>query len=107
MAWNVEVKEAAIGHFAWFGKATGRKVLKKAIELLGQDPLAETKNMKTLRPNAIAERELRLLGKFRILISITPETERVTILLAGEKRGNKLLVSGKEFSAHHESDSAQ
>jgi mRNA-degrading endonuclease RelE of RelBE toxin-antitoxin system len=107
MAWAVEVKEAAIGHLTWLGKKTGRKLLQNALEFLEQDPLAETRNMKTLRPNALAERELRLWGKYRMLFSVDAEEKRVTIILVGEKRGNKLFVSGREFSEHHESDSAQ
>jgi len=107
MAWNVEVKEEAIGHLAWFGKKTGRKILQFALDILKVDPLAETRNMKSLRPNAVAERELRLFGKYRVLYAVHEEAKRVTILLVGEKRGNKLFVSGREFSAHHESDSAQ
>jgi mRNA-degrading endonuclease RelE of RelBE toxin-antitoxin system len=107
MTWNVVVKEAAISHLASFGKKTGRKLLKEALEFLEQDPLAETKNMKSLRPNPIAQRELRLWGKYRVLFSVAPDANEVTIILVGEKRGNKLFVSGKEFSAHHESDSPQ
>ncbi len=107
MAWKVEVKEAAIGHLAWFGKKTSRKLLQSALKFLQQDPLAETKNLKSLRPNPVAQRELRLFGKYRVLFSVEAEDERVTIILVGEKRGRNLLVSGREFSAHHESDSAQ
>src|SRR5438105_1418740 len=106
MIWNVEVKEEAISHLAWFGKATGRKLLQNARKHLEQDPLAEPKNMKSLRPNPIAQRELRLFGKYRVLFSVDVAEQLVTLILVGEKRGNKLLVSGKEFSAH-ESDSAE
>ncbi|HEV3205175.1 MAG TPA: type II toxin-antitoxin system RelE/ParE family toxin, partial [Gemmataceae bacterium] len=91
----------------WFGKKTGRKLLQKALEFLEQDPLAETKTMKPLRPNPAAERELRLFGKYRLLYAVDPQEKRVTIILVGEKRGNKLFVSGREFSDHHESDSTQ
>jgi mRNA-degrading endonuclease RelE of RelBE toxin-antitoxin system len=104
MAWMVEVKEAAVEHLQWLGKKTGRKVLKEALKHLKQDPLAETKNMKTLRPNPVAQRELRLLGKYRVLFSVDEEDQSATILLVGEKRGNSLYVSGEEFTAHHESD---
>jgi mRNA-degrading endonuclease RelE of RelBE toxin-antitoxin system len=106
MAWEVDVKEEAIGHLAWFGKKTGRKLLQSALELLKQDPLAETKNMKSLRPNPIAHRELRLWGKYRVLFSVDSPNRRVTIILVGEKRGNKLIVSGREFTDHHENNSA-
>ena len=104
MAWTVEVKEAAVEHLQWFGKKTGRKLLKTSLEFLEQDPLAETKNLKTLRPNPVAQRELRLFGKHRILFSVDEQAQLATIILVGEKRGNRLLVLGEEFSAHHESD---
>ena len=92
MAWTVEVKEAAVEHLKWFGKKTGRKVLKEALKHLEQDPLAETKNMITLRPNPIAQRELRLFGKYRILFSVDEEGQAATIILVGEKRGNRLVL---------------
>jgi mRNA-degrading endonuclease RelE of RelBE toxin-antitoxin system len=76
----------------------------KALEHLEQDPLAETKNLKTLRPNPIAQRELRLFGKYRVLFSIDGNNQLVTIILVGEKRGSRLLVLGEEFNSHHESD---
>jgi mRNA-degrading endonuclease RelE of RelBE toxin-antitoxin system len=104
MAWTVEVKEVAVEHLQWFGKKAGRKVLKEALAQLEQDPLAETKNMKTLSPNPIAQRELRLFGKYRVLFSVDEKDRLVTVILVGEKRGNRLLVVGEEFSAHHESN---
>ena len=73
-------------------------------QYLERDPLTETRNLKTLRPNRIAQRELRLFGKYRILFSIDQVHQLVTIILVGEKRGNRLLVLGEEFIAHHESD---
>jgi mRNA-degrading endonuclease RelE of RelBE toxin-antitoxin system len=94
-------------HLRWFGKQQGRVVLDKVQELLGRDPLAQTRNMKTLRPNPVAQRELRLFGKCRVLFNVATEQEIVTVVLVGEKRGNSLLVLGKEFTAPHESDPAE
>jgi|SRR5581483_2230407 len=107
MTWGITIKEAAVQHLEWFGKKVGRMLLQEAIKYLGQDPLSETKNMKTLRPNSIAERELRLFGKYRILFSTDQKRRLVTIILVGEKRGNRLLVLGEEFVAHHEDHSAE
>ncbi|HEY2250466.1 MAG TPA: hypothetical protein VGH74_05375 [Planctomycetaceae bacterium] len=104
MAWTVEIKEAAVEHLQWFGKKTGRRLLTTCISRLEQDPLAETKNLKTLRPNPIAQRELRLFGKYRVLFSVDEQNNLATVILVGEKRGDRLLVLGQEFSAHHESD---
>ncbi len=107
MDWTVEVKEAAVEHLRWFGKKIGRLLLKKALGILREDPLAESKQLKTLRPNPVAQKELRVWGKYRVLFSVNEPQRRVTIILVGEKRGNKLLVMGEEFSAHHEGSSAE
>ena len=107
MAWKVEWKPSAIDDAAWFGKATGRKVFNESERRLSKDPLAESKNQKTLRPNPVAQRELRMLGKYRVLFNVDRSAEIVTIVLVGEKRGETLLVQGEEFTEHHESDTSQ
>ena len=91
----------------YFGRKVGRLVLKEARKQLAADPLAETVQMKTLRPNPVAQRELRLLGIYRVLFNVDAARESVDVVLVGEKRGNALIVQGKEFVARHESDSAQ
>jgi hypothetical protein len=58
--------------------------------------------MKTLRPNAVAQRDLRLFGKYRVLFRTDEEAQEVTIVLIGGKRGNALFVQGEEFTEHHE-----
>jgi mRNA-degrading endonuclease RelE of RelBE toxin-antitoxin system len=103
MNWDVSLKDSVSDDLRWFGKKDGRLILQAALQLLTQDPLAETKNMKTLRPNPFAQRELRLLGKYRLLFDVDRENTMVTVLAVGEKRGNIVLVQGEEFRAH-ESD---
>jgi len=63
--------------------------------------------MKTLRPNPVAQRELRLFGRYRVLFNVNRPHQRMTIVLVGEKRGNSLIVQGKRFTEHHESDPAE
>jgi len=106
MNWDVSLKDSVSDDLRWFGKKDGRLILQAALQLLTQDPLAETKNMKTLRPNPFAQRELRLLGKYRLLFDVDRENTMVTVLAVGEKRGNIVLVQGEEFRAH-ESDIAE
>ena len=106
MSWTVLLKESAIDDLRWFGKKDGRLLLKEAEQHLTGDPLAESHNMKTLRPNPVAQRELRLFGKYRVLFNVDEANETVTIILVGDKRGNSLFVQGEEFTAH-ESDSAE
>lgn len=56
--------------------------------------------MKTLRPNSVAERELRLFGKYRALFNVHRQKRQVTIVLVGEKRGETLIVQGRRFTEH-------
>ncbi|HPM80174.1 MAG TPA: hypothetical protein PLF81_05715 [Candidatus Anammoximicrobium sp.] len=107
MSWTVTLKESAIGDLRWFGRKDGRILLDEAERRLSADPLSETRSMKTLRPNPVAQRELRLFGKYRVLFNLDTEVEEVTIILVGEKRGNSLFVRGQEFTAHHESHPPQ
>jgi mRNA-degrading endonuclease RelE of RelBE toxin-antitoxin system len=106
MSWIIELKESVIDDLLWFGKKEGRMLLKEAEQILTADPLVHARNIKTLRPNPVAERELRLFGKYRVLFNVDEHNERVTIILVGEKRGNSLFVQGEEFTGH-ESDPAE
>jgi hypothetical protein len=63
MAWTGTLKEAVSDDVRWFGRKNGKLLFQTATELLTADPLAETRNLKTLRPNPVAQRELRLFGK--------------------------------------------
>lgn len=92
-----------IDDLRWFGKKDGRELLKVAEEQLRSNPLAESRNLKSLRPNPFAQRELRLFGKYRVLFNVDEPNQEVTIILVGEKRGDSLFVQGEEFTAH-ESD---
>jgi mRNA-degrading endonuclease RelE of RelBE toxin-antitoxin system len=107
MAWTVVLKESVIDDLRWFGRKDGRLLLSAAEELLAADPTTETRNMKTLRPNPVAQRELRLFGKYRVLFNVDAGARVVTILLVGEKRGETLIVRGEEFREHHEDHSPE
>lgn len=106
ISWTVELKESVIDDLRWFGKKDGRMLLKEAEQHLAADPLLQSRNMKTLRPNLVAQRELRLFGRYRVLFNADEESEIVTIILVGEKRGNSLFVQGEEFTGY-ESDTAE
>ena len=82
-------------------------MLRAATTRLAENPEAESRHLKTLRPNPVAQRTLRLRGKYRVLLNADPGTRAVTIVLVGEKRGNALFVQGRRFTTHHESDPPQ
>lgn len=94
------LKDSVVDDLRALGSKEARAVLKAAVRRLASDPLAETRNLKTLRPNAVAERELRLFGKYRVLFNVEPTERRVTMVLAGEKRGESLIVQGRRYTAH-------
>ena len=99
-AWTVELKESVIDDLRALGIKQGRAVLKEASARLAENPLAQTRHLKTLRPNLVAERELRLFSRYRVLFTVAEAEATVTIVLVGEKRGNSLYVQGKRITAH-------
>ena len=107
MSWTVTLQESVLDDLRWFGKKEGRLLLREAEEYLGIDPLAETRNTKTLRPNPVAHRDLRLRGCNRFLFNVDEAEREVTIVLVGEKQGDALLVQGEGFTEHHESHPSQ
>jgi mRNA-degrading endonuclease RelE of RelBE toxin-antitoxin system len=66
--------------------------------LLGQ-PTKPTRSIKRLRPNPLAEFELRA-GDLRVLYNV--EGTEVVLLVIGRKVGNKLVVKGQEFHGHQD-----
>jgi mRNA-degrading endonuclease RelE of RelBE toxin-antitoxin system len=65
-------------------------------------PTTPTKAIKRLRPNPLAEFELRV-GDLRVLYNV--EGEEVVLLIVGRKVGNKLVVGGEEFHGHQDNPS--
>ena len=81
-----------------------RRILESAIlSRLSDQPSTVTKAVKRLRPNPLAEFELRV-GDLRVLYNV--EGEEVVLLIIGRKVGNTLVVSGVEFH-EHQTDSSE
>ena len=99
-AWTVSLRKSVIDDLRALGHKQGRTVLKEATARLSSEPLATTRHLKSLRPNPVAHRELRLFGRYRVLFSVDEPEMAVIIVLIGEKRGNSLYVQGKRFTAH-------
>ena len=75
-----------------------RRTLEAAIlARLRDQPTMPTKAIKRLRPNPVAEFELRV-GALRVLYDV--EGEEVVLLIVGRKVGNTLVVAGEEFHEH-------
>src|SRR4051794_6342509 len=66
---------------------------------LTQQPTTLTRAIKRLRPNPLAEYELRV-GDLRVLYNVAGD--EVVLLIVGRKVGNKLIVEGEEFHGHRD-----
>lgn len=80
--------------------ARDQRILEAAVLLrLQEQPTSPTKAIQRLRPNPLAEFELRA-GDLRALYNV--EEDEVIILIVGQKIGNKLIVEGEEFHGHQD-----
>ncbi len=102
MKWSLEILPSALEDLRVFQKFDQVTIIKTVERKLTQNPTAVSKNLKELDPNPVAQYELRISDRFRVLYNVEPESHRVTIVLVGEKVGNRLFVQGKEFTRHHE-----
>ena len=62
-------------------------------------PTTPTRAIRRLRPNPLAEFELRVRD-LRVLYNVDVDRGEVVLLIVGRKVGNELIVSGEEFHGH-------
>ena len=68
-----------------------------AIEIqLANEPTVETRNRKQLRPNELAEWELRV-GSYRVFYDVFAEDEVVKVVAIGYKEGSVLYIHGEKY----------
>ena len=97
MAYRIRLADSAEEQFAQL-TARQQSVVFDAIKVqLRYEPLRETRNRKRLRPNPFAPWELRV-GSLRVFYEMDAlEPDLVNVLAIGIKKGNRLIVSGKEI----------
>lgn len=99
MAFRITISEVAESQLRSM-PAREQRVLEAAIQArLIQQPTTPTKAVKRLRPNPLAEFELRV-GDLRVLYNVSGD--EVILLIMGHKVGNKLIVGGEEFHGHRD-----
>jgi mRNA-degrading endonuclease RelE of RelBE toxin-antitoxin system len=77
-----------------------QRLLKAAIlARLRDQPTTPSRAIKRLRPNPLAEYELRV-GDLRVLYDVEIDHAEVVLLIVGRKVGNTLIVGGEEFHGH-------
>jgi mRNA-degrading endonuclease RelE of RelBE toxin-antitoxin system len=72
-----------------------KRILEEVETQLSHQPDQETRNRKRLRPNQLAEWELRI-GTFRVFYDLDKDNAMVKIRAIGYKEGNKLFIHGEE-----------
>jgi mRNA-degrading endonuclease RelE of RelBE toxin-antitoxin system len=97
VAYRIRFTESAEQHFAELTARQQAIVLSAVKVQLRYEPSRETRNRKQLRPNPFAPWELRV-GFLRVFYEVDArELDLVNVLAIGIKRGNRLIVSGKEI----------
>lgn len=91
MTYAVELTPEARGDVAALQKHEQKQVLDGIEEQLKHEPAVETRNRKRLRPNVVAEWELRL-GRFRVFYNVHHDSLLVSIEAVGFKLGNLLFL---------------
>jgi mRNA-degrading endonuclease RelE of RelBE toxin-antitoxin system len=99
MPFTITITEEADRHFRSL-PARDQRFLRMAVSArLLHEPTKTTNAIKRLRPNPLAEFEMRA-GNLRVLYNV--EGNEVVILVVGRKAGNRLIVEGEEFHAHQD-----
>ena len=94
---EIDLSPSAFDDIAWFPRREREIILDAIEEQLSHQPYVETRNRKQLRPNRVAEWELRV-GKYRVFYDVTISPRLVEVKMVGLKRGNRLLIRGQEYA---------
>ena len=94
--YEVEYTIDAIEDLKFHRKHERQLIVDQIDEQLSQEPTHETRNRKRLRPNRVAEFELRI-RKFRVFYDVDENKEVVKIDAIGHKEGSRLFIRGKEY----------
>lgn len=92
--YEIEFTPEAIDDLKSFRKFEQQIIISGIETQLTYEPTVETRNRFRMRPNEIAEWELRI-DKYRVFYNVEQEVQIVSIEVIGFKRGNQLFVRGK------------
>jgi mRNA-degrading endonuclease RelE of RelBE toxin-antitoxin system len=92
--YDIEFTPDVLDDLKAFRKFEQQKIISGIEIQLKYEPTVETRNRFQMRPNDVAEWELRL-GKYRVFYDVEETIHIVTIEVIGFKCGNRLFVRGK------------
>jgi len=96
MSFQIEFTPDAVDDVRSFRKHEQRQIIEAVERQLAHLPIEETRNRKKLRPNELAEWELRI-GKFRVFYDVDTGAKRVKIEAVGWKKGSRLFIRKREY----------
>jgi mRNA-degrading endonuclease RelE of RelBE toxin-antitoxin system len=94
MKFSIRLTDSAIEDLDFFRKKERRIIAKGVALFLTQDANVETRRRKPLRPNRIAQWELRL-DDYRVFYDFE-EDDRVKIVAVAHKEHNDLYIRGRK-----------
>ncbi len=92
----IRFTDSAIEDLRYLEKREQATVLDAIHEQLAHEPLMETRNRKTLRPNDLSTWELRV-ARCRVFYDVDAQENTVTVKTVGWKEHNALFFRGQEF----------
>ena len=92
--YEIEFSPSALEDLKSLRKSEQKKVVERIETQLQHEPTVQTRNRKRLRPNDVAEWELRVDG-FRVFYNVVETKIMVTIEAIGIKIGNVLFIRGE------------
>lgn len=95
MMYDIEYTPDALEDLQSFRKHEQNIIIDGIDAQLRYEPVIETRNRKRMRPNALAEWELRI-SDYRVLYTVEAQVQIIEIQRIGEKRGNTFFFRGRK-----------
>src|SRR5438105_14586058 len=93
---SIDFTDTASDDLLWF-REREQRIITDTIEVqLTHQPNVQRRNRKRLRPNQVAEWELRI-QEYRVFYNVNAVTETVEVQAVVLKIGSKLMAQGREF----------
>lgn len=93
---QVRITPEALDDLRRLRKRDSKRILDEVERQLTVQPATETRNRKRLRPNRLAEWELRI-DRFRVFYDVDEPTQSIKIVAVGYKRGSRLYIRDEEI----------
>lgn len=93
---QIQFAPEALEDLSFLRKYEQQQIIDGIETQLSYQPDLETRNKKRLRPNLLAEWELRV-GNLRVFYDIDIENTVVKIVAVGLKQDNQLFIQGEQY----------